>query len=420
MVADARTQFHILAFEGPDPYARVGGLASRVSGLARTLADLRYPTHLWFVGDPALPGHEERGGVFLHRWCQWISRHHAAGVYDGEDGKQADYGRSLPPFLLSHLVPHLVAGGSAVVLAEEWQTAGAVLHLDWLLRCMGLRRRAAILWNANNVFGFERLDWPRLREAAVVTTVSRYMRQRLAPLGVDALVIPNGLERDAFEPPDFLASARLRSALGQRLLLAKVARFDPDKRWLAAMEIVAALKRRGERPLLVARGGAEPHGQEVLARARQLGLRVTACRQQQGGPAALVDAVGAGADADVVSLATPLDPAGRRLLFREVSVVLANSSHEPFGLVGLETMAAAGVACTGCTGEDYVQPNRNALVLQTGDPHEFVGLFAELRRHPEREQALRRAGRATAETYAWPDVVRAGLLPRLELLGAAV
>jgi hypothetical protein len=36
--------------------------------------------------------------------------------------------------------------------------------------------------------------------------------------------------------------------------------------------------------------------------------------------------------------------------------VFANSGHEPFGLVGLETMAAGGVACTGCSGEDYAIP----------------------------------------------------------------
>ena len=35
-------QFHILSFEGPDSYARVGGLATRVEGLADTLADLGF------------------------------------------------------------------------------------------------------------------------------------------------------------------------------------------------------------------------------------------------------------------------------------------------------------------------------------------------------------------------------------------
>ena len=37
-------------------------------------------------------------------------------------------------------------------------------------------------------------------------------------------------------------------------------------------------------------------------------------------------------------------------------------------------MAAGGVACTGCTGEAYVVPGQNALVLETADPWEFVNL----------------------------------------------
>jgi hypothetical protein len=45
-------QFHILSFEGPDPYARAGGIATRITGLARALAGAGHETHLWFVGDP--------------------------------------------------------------------------------------------------------------------------------------------------------------------------------------------------------------------------------------------------------------------------------------------------------------------------------------------------------------------------------
>ena len=90
--------------------------------------------------------------------------------------------------------------GRAVVLAEEWQTVDAVLHLHWLLERRRLRDRVAILWNANNNFGFERIDWPRLAAAAVITTVSRYMKHRMGALGVDPLVIPNGLPGEAFRP----------------------------------------------------------------------------------------------------------------------------------------------------------------------------------------------------------------------------
>jgi len=38
-------QFHILSFEGPDPYAQAGGIASRVTGLALALANGGFETH---------------------------------------------------------------------------------------------------------------------------------------------------------------------------------------------------------------------------------------------------------------------------------------------------------------------------------------------------------------------------------------
>jgi len=406
-------QFHVLSFEGPDRYAFAGGIASRISGLTETLADLGLETHLWFVGDPTRPGHERRGELTLHRWCQWISRHHPNGVYDGEEGKQADYARSLPPFLLAnHLRPHLLRGGRAVVLAEEWQSANAVLHLDWLLRNAGLRAQVEILWNANNVFGFSRIDWPRLARAATITTVSRYMRHCMRPLGIEALVVPNGLSGDAFDVPDRAAVSEFRRRFGERPVIAKMARWDPDKRWLLAVETTAELKRLGLRPLLVARGGLEAHGHEVMAAARAAGLHVVDRRWDQPGERGLLQALGAVDGADVVNLRSHVDPAARRLLFRGASAVLANSGHEPFGLVGLEAMAVGGLACTGYSGEDYAVVGRNAVVLQTSDPREFVAHYLRLRDDPVEEQAIRRAGRVTSREYAWPEVIARNLLPR--------
>ncbi len=174
-------QFHIISFEGPDGYAQAGGIASRVTGLSEALANAGFETHLWFVGDPARPGHETKDRLRLHRWCQWISHYYSGGVYEGEEEKRADFVHSLPPFLLQEvLLPYLrKTGGQAVVLAEEWQTVDAVLHLDWLLRNAGVRQQVSIFWNANNTFGFERINWYRLAEAAVITTVSRYMRHSI-------------------------------------------------------------------------------------------------------------------------------------------------------------------------------------------------------------------------------------------------
>jgi glycosyltransferase involved in cell wall biosynthesis len=415
--ADAPRQFHVLSFEGPDPYAQAGGIASRISGLTEALAAAGFETHLWFIGDPDQPGHETRGQLRLHRWCQWISRAYPGGVYAGEDVKQDNYAASLPPFLLHEaLLPHVQRGGQATVLAEEWQTVHAVLHLDWLLRHAGVRRQVTILWNANNTFSFDRIDWGRLTEAAIITTVSRYMKHYMKGLGVEALVIPNGLAADAFAPPAPEAVAALRQRCGQRTVVTKMARWDPDKRWLLAVDTVAAMKRQGWRPLFIARGGMEAHGTEVLHAAVAAGLRVVERTALHKGVCGLLQALEGVHDADMVSLRSPVDPDSRRVLFRGCDAVLANSGHEPFGLVGLEAMAAGGIACTGCSGEDYAMPGENALVLETNDPWEFVGLFGALRANRVRERALRHNGQRTAKRYAWRQIIHQILLPRLQLL----
>ena len=414
------TRFHVLSFEGPDGYSRAGGLATRVEGLVETLAALGFETHLWFVGDPDLPGHETRGRLHLHRWVQWVSCHHAGGVYDGESGKQPEFAASLPPYLMrEELLPYVRNGGRAVILAEEWHTVDAVLHLHWLLERAGVRERAAILWNANNTFGFERIEWNRLARAASITTVSRYMKYRMWDYGVDPLVIPNGLPAEAFDPPDRLGCASLRRRFRDRTVLTKMARWDPDKRWLGAVEIVARMKREGWRPLLIARGGAEPHGEEVWAAVRARGLRRIDREWTEPGTNGLLNALRNIDGADVVNLRSHVDPESRRMLFRGSAVVLANSAHEPFGLVGLETMAAGGVAGTGCSGEEYAVPGRNALVLETGNPREFLGMFHRLRTHPHEALALRRAGRSTAKQFAWPEIVQRILVPRLEFVESA-
>lgn len=410
-------QFHVLSFEGPDPYSRAGGLATRADGLVRTLAALGLEAHLWFVGDPELPGHTSCGPLHLHRWAQWVSRHHPGGVYDGEWGKHDEYARTLPPYLLNEvLLPAVKRGEHAVVMAEEWHTVHAVMHLNWLLSGAGIRDRVTVLWNANNTFGFDRIDWPRLKSSAIITTVSRYMKHQMMPLGVEALVVPNGLSAEAFEPLPGNACAALRRHFRDRTVIVKMARWDPDKRWMAAIETVAEMKRAGWRPLLLSRGGAESYGREVLASIEAHGLNRVDREWRAPGVDGILEALrNIDGSIDVVNLCCHVDPAAKRLLFRGSDAVLANSSHEPFGLVGLEAMAAGGLACTGCTGEDYALPGQNALVLETGEPKEFLAMFARLRAAPAEARAIRRYGELTARRYSWTEIVRHVLLPRVAL-----
>src|SRR5436309_13676918 len=79
-------EFAVVSFEGPDEYARAGGLAVRVRDLCVTLSDARFATHLYLIGDPALPGVERDGNLTPHRSAQWLSAPHPGGADDGGRG----------------------------------------------------------------------------------------------------------------------------------------------------------------------------------------------------------------------------------------------------------------------------------------------------------------------------------------------
>jgi glycosyltransferase involved in cell wall biosynthesis len=244
----------ILSFEGPDRYSLAGGLGVRVTHLAETLAQRGFETHLLFVGDPYAPGEEisQNGKLCLHRWCQWISAYHPVGVYDGEEAKLRDFNKSVPPFLIEHIIrPALEAGKLPVVLAEEWHTAEVLIHLSDQLHAAGLRKRCVLFWNANNTMSFHRVDWSRLNFVAQLTTVSRYMKHLMWDMELNPLVIPNGIPAGLLERVDAGQVAALRRVLTcddpDAWLLFKVGRFDPSKRWMMAVEAAAQLKAEGER-----------------------------------------------------------------------------------------------------------------------------------------------------------------------------
>jgi glycosyltransferase involved in cell wall biosynthesis len=415
-ISTSNTEFILLSFEGPDRYSRAGGLGTRTSELAETLAESGFTTHLFFIGDPNLPLMEARhqGRLQLYRWCQWISRYHPLGVYDGEEGKHSDFTRSLPPFLVNRIIePRVLAGKLVVIMAEEWQTADAVCRISSQLRERSLTDGTIILWNANNTFGFERIDWVKLSNSAKITTVSRYMKHIMRPLGVDALVIPNGIPRRLLRYAEAERSAILQKAFGGKLLLAKVARWDPDKGWDTAVKAVALLKSLGVPTLLLARGGIESYGEEMLERAVDLGLVIKDVVSEREPFQDLLRAVRR-EDADVLNLKFFLDEDLRGIIYSSAHAVLANSTHEPFGLVGLETMAVGGIAFTGSTGEDYARPYENAVVLETPQAEEIVRQLLQLQDHPEEVESIRLAGRSTAKQYTWERVIDKNLLTRLE------
>ena len=405
--APQTTAFVILSFEGPDEYSQAGGLGVRVKGLARTLARLGYDTHLFFCGDPDLPGEEthEAGRLHYHRWCQWISKRHPGGVYDGEDEKVRDWNSSLPLSLVNLVIaPAVDAGRNVVVLGEEWHTAASMNLISDSLYYRGLRNRVVMLWNANNTFGFERINWGALAFATTMTTVSRYMKFKMWESGQNPMVIPNGIPRSSIHDADPAMVAEIRSAAAADHLCFKIGRFDPDKRWLMAVSAAGYLKRHGARVKLLIRGGREPHGGQVLSHAEHQGLTLVSVKAP-GDPWGLATILRDNPDADMVNLTSFVSDDVLGIIYAAGDAVLANSGHEPFGLVGLEVMAAGGLAVTGSTGEDYAHSYRNALVMETDDPIELVTSLTLLKQRPQLAASMRRRGRVTARQYTWEKVI---------------
>lgn len=410
----AAPAFVLLSFEGPDAYARAGGLGARVSGLGAALADAGYETHLFFIGSPEAPGHEVRcdGRLHLHRWCQWISKHHPAGVYDGEDGKLNDWNASLPAWLERHLLPGFVAAGRPVtIIGEEWQTSWSMVELSRRAAMKNWSASVRCFWNANHTFGFRRVPWHALASAVTITTVSRFMKHAMWEFGVDPLVIPNGIAQEWFDACDRPAVDALKKLAAGRLLLTKVARWDPDKRWIMALDAIADLKARGLRPLLVARGGSEPHGEEVVARAEALGLSSGQVSCGDCSERALCAAVSPSSARDIVLVDTPLERSQLQMLYAASDGVLANSGFEPFGLVGLEAMACGGLSFVGTTGEDYATSGFDAISVQGNESGDLVRRLLEMKAAPQLAARIRRQARQTAARFAWPEVIRTYIAP---------
>ena len=183
------------------------------------------------MGDPNAEAVETscQGRLHLHRWSRWLSKQYPKGVYDGEIAKVEDFENSLPRFLLDNvIVPNAARGVTTVILGEDWQTARTVSRTAELVQEQGLLRRTLFLWNANNTFGFEGIDWPGLVRSCELLTVSRYMREKMRAFRLQPLVVSNGIPPRYWETVDEDAGQVLRS-LFPDLLLAKVGRYHPDK-----------------------------------------------------------------------------------------------------------------------------------------------------------------------------------------------
>jgi glycosyltransferase involved in cell wall biosynthesis len=418
MYTPATLEIAMVSFEGPDQYSQAGGLGVRAKEICRAFASMGFRTTLYFVGDPAMPATETVESLRLVRLCQAVSRLHPAGVYDGEHAKIEAMWSELPGQLIEGTVrPAASAGRLVAILCEEWQTADLVGLLDRRLRELGLRDRCVILWNANNHFGFDNMDWRALERAATLTTVSRYMKHLMWPHGVNPVVIPNGIPAEALRPVDPAAVRVIAEAANTPCLAFKIGRFSPDKRWHQSLDAIAELRAAGLPARLLMRGGIEHFGHGVLTHARHLGLDVAEWDQPVEAPLDVARSLAETGTAAIVNLRRFLPGSVLPAIAAAATAVLANSGHEPFGLVGLEAMAAGGIAVVGATGEEYARPYGNAIVIETAEGTELASALGGLVERPELSARLREAARRDAAGFLWPDVID-GFLERMRYMAA--
>lgn len=290
-----------------------------------------------------------------------------------------------------------------MILAEEWHTADALIRLSDQLHEVRLRPRCVLFWNANNTMSFHRVDWPRLSFVAQITTVSRYMKHLMWKMGLNPLVIPNGIPARLLQPVDPGMIDSLRRVLradSDTMILFKAGRFDPAERWLMAVEAAAQFKARGLKVVFPLRGGIEEHGEEVLAHAVALGLSVT---DVHGDPQTWDDVLALLSEApraEVYNLRFFLPQTYLRPFYATADAVLAASGHEPFGLMGLEAMAAGGLVCESDP-TDWTPASRE---LHLGPGHR------QSPRHSEfRGSVYRRASQPHLPPPASPRSLRRGL-----------
>jgi GT2 family glycosyltransferase len=188
-------------------------------------------------------------------------------------------------------------------------------------------------------------------------TISSWNRDRLRELGLDAVLIPPGIDLENFRPlPEAARETGMVLALG---------RTNPLKNL----------------PLTIAawRGLPEPRPELCL-----FGIEPE-----------VADEPG------IRYVLSPTDEEVNRL-FNEATVFVQTSTHEGFCLPALESMATGGaVVCTDAHGNrDFCVDGENCL-MPAADRQAVTGALRRLLEDPEMRERLGAAGIETAADYAW-------------------
>ena len=245
----------------------------------------------------------------------------------------------------------------AIKVATWWNTAAPVWHASVL--------RGIPVYFVQDIETSYYPDDERTRHAVIDSyrpefrymTISSWNRERLRELGLDAELIPPGIDLDTFRPrADVKRRADMILALG---------RSNPLKNLPLTIDAWRVLP--GPRPELCL-FGIEPE------LATDPGMR---------------------------HVESPSDEEVNEL-FNEATVFVQTSTHEGFALPPLEAMATGGaVVCTDAHGNrDFCVDGENCL-MPAPNPGAVNEALARLLDDPELRERLGRAGEETAKNYAW-------------------
>jgi glycosyltransferase involved in cell wall biosynthesis len=149
-----------------------------------------------------------------------------------------------------------------------------------------------------------------------------------------------------------------------------------------------------------------------------LGLSITHVTEQPESWAGLLQTLRKTPSADVYNLRFYVSQEILRPFYASADGVLANSGHEPFGLLGLEAMAAGGLVFTGTTGEEYTLGGQCAIALDTDSPEEIVSHLLTIKADPGQDEAMRESARNRAADFTWEQVTKI-LLDKVQFVAQA-
>ena len=222
-----------------------------------------------------------------------------------------------------------------------------------------------------------------------VLVVSEFWRRVLrADYGVDARVVPNGVDPARFPPIDPARSAALRGAIAapDRFVFLSIGGIEPRKGSKTLFAALGLLRGRGHRPVLAIVGGHSfrdyaPYREEALATLPGLGLRL---------------------GTDVVELGTLAD-ADLAAWYRAADALAFPSITEGFGLAVIEALAAdlPVVASDLPVFREFLVDGRDALLPAAGDAAKLADALERVMTDERLRAALIEGGRAVVPSFTW-------------------